>query len=128
MPKNNLAIGIVHEICPICGKPMNETIIMNSKLTPKYAKQVEEFNGKAIGYSANACEECAKYKDICTFCVSIDVKRSEPNNPYRTGQIIGLNKDYIMFVEHPEFVLTTNNEVSFCFMDEELGKQLNIFK
>lgn len=33
-----------------------------------------------------------------------------------------------MFVEHPEFVLTTKNGVSFCFIDENLGKELNIFK
>lgn len=128
MSADCFGVACVHEVCPVCGKPMNEHIIMNDRASKKKAKEIEELNNKAIGYSANACEECAKYKDMCAFCVSIDIKRSEPNNPYRTGQIVGLKKDYIMFVEHPEFVLTTKNGVSFCFMDENLGKQLNIFK
>lgn len=44
MSKDNLVIGIVHEIYPICGRPMNGAIIMNSKLISKYAKQVEELS------------------------------------------------------------------------------------
>lgn len=77
MSKNNLAVGIVHEICPICGRPMNETIIMNSKLTPKYAKQVEEANGKAIGFSKDACEKCTKYKDECIYVIGIDPAKGD---------------------------------------------------
>lgn len=131
MSKNNLAVSIVHEICPVCGKPMNDTIIMNSKLTPKYAKQVEEINGKAIGISKDACEECTKHKDECIYVIGIDSSRSDSKNIegiYRTGHIVGVRKDFQLFIDHSEFILKTDNGVQFCFMDDDLGKQLGFFK
>ncbi len=127
MSKNNLAVGIVHEICPICGKPMNETIIMNNKLTPKYAKQVEEANGKAIGYSKDACKECLKYKDDVVFCIAINEDKSKLNNPYRTGQLVGVRKDFQLFIDKPEFILKTKNNVCYCFVEENTGKQIGFF-
>lgn len=92
MPTNNFEVACVHEVCPICGKPMNEQIIINRELTKKSAEEVRKLHNKAIGFSDNACEDCTKHKDKCTFCISIDIKRSEPNNPYRTGQIVGVKK------------------------------------
>ena len=63
MSENKIGFALVHEICPICGKPMNEQILMNSVLSKKYAKELENVHGKAIGYSKTACEDCSKYKD-----------------------------------------------------------------
>ena len=37
--EDKLACAVVHELCPICGKPMNEHIIMNTKLSIKAAKE-----------------------------------------------------------------------------------------
>lgn len=51
MSENKIGVALVHEICPICGKPMNEQILMNTVLSKKYAKEIENVNGKAIGYS-----------------------------------------------------------------------------
>lgn len=51
MSENKIGFALVHEICPICGKPMNEQILMNSVLSKKYAKEIENVHGKAIGYS-----------------------------------------------------------------------------
>ena len=62
MSENKIGFALVHEICPICGKPMNEQILMNSVLSKKYAKEIENVHGKAIGYSKTACEDCSKYK------------------------------------------------------------------
>lgn len=39
MSENKIGIALVHEICPICGKPMNEQILMNSVLSKKYANE-----------------------------------------------------------------------------------------
>lgn len=131
MSKNNLAVGIVHEICPICGKPTNEAIVMNNKLIPKYAKQIEEINGKAIGISKDACEECTKHKDECIYIISVDSDRSDfktMEGIYRTGHIVGVRKDCQFFIDHSEFILKTDNGVQFCFMDDDLGKQLGFFK
>lgn len=65
MSNSGIGVAIVHEVCPICGKPMNESILMNSKIGPKYAKEVEEANGKAIGYSRDACNQCSLMKYFC---------------------------------------------------------------
>lgn len=54
MSENKIGFALVHEICPICGKPMNEQILMNSVLSKKYAKEIENVHGKAIGYSKTA--------------------------------------------------------------------------
>lgn len=128
MSNSSISAAIVHEICPICGKPMNESILMNSKIGPKYAKQVEEINGKAIGYSKDACEECLKYKDDAVFCIAIDEAKSKSNNLYRTGQLVGVRKDFQLFIDKPEFILKTENGVSYYFVEENAGKQIGFFK
>lgn len=123
-----IGTAIVHEVCPICGKPMNESIVINKKLTAKEAKKVKDLNGKAIGISKDACDECLKFKDTAIFCIAIDEEKSEPNNLYRTGKISGITKSFKLFTEHPESIITTNNGVSYCFMSEEFGKHIGIFK
>lgn len=74
-------------------------------LVKKYAKEIENVHGKAIGYSKTACEDCSKYKDEAVMCIAIDEAKSEPNNPYRTGQIVGVCKDFQLFVDKPEFII-----------------------
>lgn len=107
---------------------MNEQILMNSVLSKKYAKEIENVHGKAIGYSKTACEDCSKYKDEAVMCIAIDEAKSEPNNPYRTGQIVGVCKDFQLFVDKPEFVIKTENGVSYCFIEENVGKQIGTYK
>lgn len=48
MSENKIGFALVHEICPICGKPMNEQILMNSVLSKKYAKEIEMFMVKLL--------------------------------------------------------------------------------
>ena len=107
---------------------MNEQILMNSVLSKKYAKEIENIHGKAIRYSKTACEDCSKYKDEAVMRIAIDEAKSEPNNPYRTGQVVGIRKDFKLFTDNPNFILKTNNNVSFCFIEENFGKQIGIFK
>ena len=85
-------------------------------------------HGKAIGYSKTACEDCSKYKDEAVMCIAIDEAKSEPNNPYRTGQIVGVCKDFQLFVDKPEFIIKTENGVPYCFVEENVGKQIGFFK
>ena len=71
MENYNFEVGIVKYACPICGKEVDNEVIFNSKLTKKAAQSIREMNGKFIGYSKNACEECLKYKDEVVFFVGI---------------------------------------------------------
>lgn len=128
MSENKIGVALVHEICPICGKSMNEQIFMNKILSKKYAKEIENLHGKAIGYSRTACEDCSKYKDAAVMCIAIDETKSEPNNPYRTGQIVGVRKDFQLFIDKLEFIIKTENGISYCFVEENVGKQIGFFK
>lgn len=127
MSEDNFAVGMVNYICPICGKVVDNAIIMNKRLIKKAAEEVRKANGKTVGYSENACKECASYKDECVYVIEIDAKKSEPNNPYRTGMYWGIRKDFALFVDHPEYVLKTKNGVQFCFMDKEFAYQIGLY-
>lgn len=120
--------ALVHEVCPICGKAMNEQIIMNIIGNKKNAKAIDEANGKAIGCSKDACEECCKHKDEGIYIIAIDPDRSDNNGAYRTGQIACVNKNFRLFKDKADYILKTNNGVSFMFMEEEAGKAIGIFK
>ena len=96
-------------------------------VTKKNAEEIRKAHGKAIGYSENACEKCASHKDDCVYVIEIDTEKSEPNNPYRTGKYWGIVKDFALFVDHPEYIITTKNGVSFCFMDKEVTHKLGFY-
>jgi hypothetical protein len=119
--------ALVHEVCPICCKDMNEQIIMNTVGSKKKAKAINDANGKAIGYSKDACEECCKHKDDGVYVIAIDL-RSVDDGIYRTGQIACVNKNFQLFKDKADYILKTDNGVSFMFMEEEAGKLIDIFK
>ena len=93
---NNLEVSLVKELCPVCGKEMDGPIIMNSILTEDCAKEVKDLHNKVIGFTDHCCKECAEYKDIAVFFVSIDESKSSKGSLkdlYRTGKIVGIKKD-----------------------------------
>lgn len=127
--ENILGVALVHYACPICGKPMenNSAILMNQKLTVKHAKEVNELNGKCIGFCNTACDECTSHKDECIYVIEIDEEKSKSNNPYRTGMYWGVVKDFPLFIDHPEFILETDNEVKYCYMSKDLTHKLGFY-
>lgn len=125
--EDKFACAVVHELCPICGKSMNEQIIMNTKPSVKGAKEIKEVHNKAIGFSKDACEECSKHKNEVVYIIGVDEKLSKEDNMYRTGQIVGIKKECKFIINSKDFIYTTNNNIQFMFMDEKVGKQLGIF-
>ena len=128
MLNKELSVAIVNELCPICCKVSHEFLIMNERIGKKYAEEIEKVNGKSIGFSKDACKECLKYKDDAVFCIAIDANKSTSTDPYRTGQIVGIRKDFQLFIDNPQIILKTNNGVSYCFVEETVGKQIGFFK
>lgn len=124
-----IGVALVHYACPVCGKEMDDdnVILMNQKLTKKNAKEVNELNGKCIGFSNNACDECASHKDECVYIIEINEEQSTPTSPYRTGKLWGIVKDWPLFVDHPEFILETDNGVKYCFMTKELTHKFGFY-
>lgn len=125
--EDKFGIAVVHELCPICGKAMNEQLMMNTRPSIKGAKEIQEYNNKAIGFSKDACEECSKHKDEVVYIIGVDEKLSKEDNMYRTGQIVGIKKECEFIINSKDFIYTTDNNVQFMFMDEKAGKQLGIF-
>ena len=124
-----IGVALVHYACPICGREIDDdsAILMNQKLTKKAAKEVNELNGKCVGFSNKACNECASHKDECIYVIEINEEKSEPDKLYRTGMYWGVVKDFSLFVEHPEFILETDNGVKYCFMTEELTHKFGFY-
>lgn len=124
-----VGVALVHYACPVCGKEMDDdnAILINQKLTAKNAKEVNELNGKCVGLSRNACDECASHKDDVVYVIEIDEEKSDPINPYRTGKLWGIVKDWPFFVDHPEYILETDNGVKYCFMSKVVTKRLGFY-
>lgn len=124
MENKNLEVVLAKELCPICGKEMDGPIIMNSVLTPSAAKKVKNLDGKVIGFSENACEECTKYKDEVVYLIGMDPSQSDTKSLegiYRTGDIIGVKKEASFIVGiAPKYIQETENGVSFMFIDKDL--------
>lgn len=131
MEKENFKVALCKELCPICGKEMNGPIIMNKILTKKVADNVEALHGKVIGWADHCCEECAKYKDKAIFFIGIDDEKSEPNNPYRTGKMVGINKDSDFITKNEElnkFIITLKDGAKMVYIDEKLGEKFGLWK
>lgn len=123
---DNLEVSIVKYLCPICGKVAEEGIIMNSLLTEKNANAVKDLHNKAIGFADHACSECKKYKDI-VFFIGIDENKSTKEEPYRTGQVVGV-KSNSSLVEHcKDYIQTLKDDSKFCFVSDKVGKSIGLW-
>ena len=97
MAKKVLGTALVKRLCPVCLKEQDSEILMNTVLTEKNAKQVENLHGKVVGFSDKCCDECQEKlpKDKGSWLVVVDLSKTEDkSNPHRTGQLFGVSKDY----------------------------------
>lgn len=126
--EGNLKASIVKYLCPICGKEAEEGIIMNSLLTEKAAKEVEELNGKTIGYTDHACKGCAQYKDEAVFFIGIDEEKSTPTDPYRTGNIVGIKKDSRLVKQCKDYIFELKDGTKYCYLEFNTGKEIGLWE
>ena len=62
---NKVGVALLKYVCPICGQ-VNEdasAIAINSRLTEKAAKKVEDMHNKIVGFSEKPCKECQSILD-----------------------------------------------------------------
>jgi len=106
MKEDTLGVALVHELCKICGKEINEQIVMNQRLSEKNAKDIKAMHKKAIGYAKEPCDECKELMTKGYILIEYDEALTEDkSNPYRTGNIwvitfdaaekLGVDKDTI---------------------------------
>lgn len=123
---SNLEVSLCKEACLACGNLMDGPIIMNTKLTAKEAEKVKNLHNKCIGYAEELCSNC---KELCSkglLVIEIDAEQSEPNNPYRSGNLFVLdnNSDFVKSIDEKFIINKKGNK--FIFMDKEVTKQLGL--
>ena len=126
-----MKVALVKELCPVCGSEINGPIIMNRILTEEVDNEIEQMNGKVIGFADHCCEQCAKYKNEVIFFVGIDETKSSNGSLqelYRTGQISRIKKDSEIVDAYKDYIITLKDETKIIFIDEKAGINLGIFK
>lgn len=124
---DNLEVSIVKYLCPICGKVVEEGIIMNSLLTEKNAKAVKDLHNKAIGYTNYACSECKQYSKDAIFFIGIDEGKSTKEEPYRTGQVVGVNHTSSLVEHCKDYIQTLKDGSKFCYISKNVGKSIGLW-
>lgn len=128
MKKTNdkiLEAAVVKRLCPVCCKAFDGELIMNNKLNVEEAKKIKELHGNIIGFSKDPCEECQKIIDEknVMFFIGIDEnKTTDKGNPYRTGHVIGLDKNSEFCKSLPE----EYHKHSYVYIDIKVMKEVKM--
>ena len=107
MSEKLLGTALVKRLCPVCLKEQDSEILLNKVLTEKNAKEVEKLHGKVIGFSDDCCDECKEKlpPEKGTWFIVVDVEKTDDrSNPYRTGSIFGVSKEYAIKVGIDSYV------------------------
>lgn len=130
--KNNLEVGLIHELCIVCGKKHNESIIMNSLLVEKEATKIKELHNKAVGFSKEPCEECKEDIEIAFMFIGFDEEKSDldnlPEGLYRTGHLVGTRKDIPLVQELVKEHQPKALELGYVFFPYQLMVQFGLIK
>lgn len=102
---DNFKVSLVKYMCPICGGVAEEVIVANTRLTKKAASEVEELDGKAVGFSDHACKKCSEYKDKVVFFIGIDSENSPSEEVYRIGQVVGVRNGAPLIAHSSKYIL-----------------------
>ena len=125
---NKVGVALLKYVCPICGQ-INEdasAIAINSLLTEKAAKKVEDMNNKVVGFSEKPCKECQSilYQGAL-FIIGIDPEKSDDmSNPYRTGHLVSIKRES-EFIKH---IHEEYQKKDAIYMDYREMKQLSMIE
>lgn len=126
--KNEKLIGIalVKEACPLWGQFEDGPIVMNTKLGPRRAKEVEILHGKTIGYMKRPCKECQGMMSQGILLIGVvQAKSPDHSNPYRSGNKWVVTKEYLekILVSQPKMLQKILNKGA-CFFPVEVAIKL----
>lgn len=87
MEKKKVGTALIHELCPVCTKEMDSSILINRKLSEKAAADVEKLHG-TVKWSPEWCEDCKDMKTKGFILIgAVEAKTDDATNPYRSGNI-----------------------------------------
>lgn len=130
MTNSNIGTALVHELCVVCTKEMNESILINKRLTKSMADKVEAMHQQATGFADKPCPECLEAIGDGAYIIEVNEQLTEDmSNPYRTGKLWGLKKDFFerLFSED-EKMLKRTLEKQACYVPIEVCDQLGLPK
>ena len=85
--KNVVGIALIRELCPVCTKENDGSILINQKLTEKAAQEVEKLH-ESVQWSKNLCPDCQTMKDRGFILIgAVEAKTEDATNPYRSGNV-----------------------------------------
>ena len=85
--KNKIGTALVKELCPVCTKEMDSSILMNTKLTEKAAEEVNNLHNSIV-WSKELCDDCKAMKSQGFILIgAVEAKTEDTTNPYRSGNI-----------------------------------------
>ena len=126
---NNLETALTKKLCPICLKEQSGDILINSKLTPKAAKEVKELHNKVVGFADSICDECKDVIGDGVYFIIVDESLSEDmNNPHRTGHILGVKKEVINDLCNDEKLGKKIIDSQMTYIDINLAKQIGLIE
>lgn len=117
-----LGVALVKEACPLCGAAQDGPIVMNTRLGPQRAKDVEELHGKIVGYMDKPCGQCQALLDQGFLLIGvIEEKSDDPKNPWRSGHQWVVTHDYAnrLFDGNPP-------KKGAAFIDIKIAKQIGL--
>ena len=87
MEKKKVGTALIHELCPVCTKEMDSSILINTKLSERAAADVEKLHG-IVKWSPEWCEDCKDMKTKGFILIgAVEAKTDDATNPYRSGNI-----------------------------------------
>ena len=127
MKEDIFGVALVHELCVICAKEMNEQIVVNQKLTEKNAAEIKSMHNKAIGYSEEPCDECKELMTKGYILIEYDKALTEDkSNPYRTGNMWVIIGESGFEVAERIGVDKDTMEIGYSLIDIETAQNLGI--
>lgn len=114
--------ALVYKLCPLCGNKDEGAIVMNRRLTKKYADKVKSLHNKAVGISNKPCKKCQDMMAKGFLLIGADIsKTTDKRNPYRTGHIwvIDSGKAKEIFGEE-------NTKLGASFIELEVAEKIGL--
>ena len=130
MREEKLGVALTKELCPVCTKEYDGSILMNSILDKREADKVKELHGKVTGVLEKPCTDCIDKLngEEAIYLIGVDSEKTTGNefqDIYRSGHIIALRTKAFkeIFDNHPIIDFGLKN--GFTFVDYRILEHLS---
>lgn len=101
--------------CYFCGK--TKEIVLDKRLKNTLPKNAV--------YNKEPCDTCKNVMEVCVLFIAVRDGESG-DNPYRTGQIVGVKEEAVSGFINDEKLLADILKKRVCFVEEKVLKQIGL--